>query len=183
MSTELQIRLATLADSRAVFEHYMRHFAESGTEGDIVFHPLQEFWQKRDLKYYVDRWDVAWDKPTSEAGWERAWILFADGDRAVGHVTLRSLGLQSNLHRCLVGLGLERHARGGGWGRRLMEAALAWAREQSILEYVDLDVFSHNTKARALYASLGFIETGHRIDQFRVGSQSIDDIRMELKLR
>jgi ribosomal protein S18 acetylase RimI-like enzyme len=47
------------------------------------------------------------------------------------------------------------HRRGGGVGRRLMEAAHAFAREQGAAS-VELDTAHTNTTAQALYESLGY---------------------------
>lgn len=52
---------------------------------------------------------------------------------------------------------LERH-RGRGYGRAAMLAAFETARGLGAT-CVGLHVFGHNTAARALYASLGFVET------------------------
>jgi ribosomal protein S18 acetylase RimI-like enzyme len=48
--------------------------------------------------------------------------------------------------------------RGKGYGRATMLAAIARARELGAAS-VGLHVFGHNTVARGLYASLGFVET------------------------
>ena len=77
---------------------------------------------------------------------------------------------------------MERDVRGQGWGKKLMETAIAWAKSEPSLDYIDLYVFGHNSRARALYKSLGFIESEINRDSFRVGSQSIDDIHMILRV-
>ncbi|MES2964259.1 MAG: GNAT family N-acetyltransferase [Bdellovibrionota bacterium] len=178
-----EIRSATVADAKTCYAHTMRHFAESGVDGDIVFHPMLDSWNSREMKDCVDKFDESWSKPITEMGWERMWLLFDGPDRVVGHASLRSPHSPSGLHRSMLGIGVERHVRGGGWGRKLMQAAISWARDQSSLDYIDLYVFTHNTKAHALYESLGFKEIGTTHDLFRVGSQIIDDIHMVLELK
>lgn len=52
-------------------------------------------------------------------------------------------------------------ARGGGLGRELMAAAIAWAKEEGAVA-MTLEVRPANTPARRLYASFGFVERGRR---------------------
>lgn len=52
-------------------------------------------------------------------------------------------------------------ARAGGLGRRLMEAAIACAKAGGA-RAMTLEVRPSNAAARALYASLGFVERGRR---------------------
>jgi RimJ/RimL family protein N-acetyltransferase len=72
--------------------------------------------------------------------------------------------------------------RGRGVGTALMEAALAWAREQG-LHKLSLSVFPHNTAGIALYRKFGFIEEGRRIKQYRRANAELwDSIDMGLLL-
>lgn len=59
---------------------------------------------------------------------------------------------------------------------------VGWATSQPGLDWMDLRVFANNSPARALYNSMGFRELGTVPDNFRVGAQSIDDVRMALDL-
>jgi len=175
------IRIATSDDAPAFFDHLQRHFAESGKEGDPIFHPVENYLRNEREKFIADvrrGWGVGLEAPA----WERAWVIFA-GDQIHGHATLRGSHISSAGHRCLFGVGLERSLRGQGFGRKLSETCLDWAREQPGLEWMDLNVFSVNVKARKLYESLGFSIIGCTVDQFRVGGVSIDDIRMCKRLR
>jgi RimJ/RimL family protein N-acetyltransferase len=92
--------------------------------------------------------------------------------------------MAAELHRALLGMGIERPFTGKGNGRRLMEAAIAWARDTRRLSWIDLGVFANNVPARKLYARMGFVEIGMRRDAFRVDDGvSVDDISMTLELR
>lgn len=59
----------------------------------------------------------------------------------------------------LVAMWVRPEARGTGAGRRLVEAALAWARDRGEPEVV-LWVVRDNASAIALYSSCGFIASG-----------------------
>jgi RimJ/RimL family protein N-acetyltransferase len=185
---EESVRPARPSDARDYASHIARHIADSGKDGDLHYAPISG----------VDRDDVAhacerrWSAPVGEPGWGRAWVLvrkvsfgFLPGpsSNVVGHVELRGPTLVSALHRCELSLGLERDYRNRGYGRTLVDQALAWARAETSLRFVDLKVFGHNEPARALYQRFGFRETG-RIDEAFVMQDGtvIDDIVMVLPL-
>ncbi len=176
------LRPATPNDAEAFFDHIARHFAESGKDGDVIFHPCPEFkeWKKEER---VDSLRKAWAMDLSEPRWERAWVVVDESGAIRGHGTLRGAGLPAASHRCVAGLGLERPARGRGQGLALMETAITWAKAQDHLFWVDLNVFANNTPARKLYEQLGFQAFGMTMDLFRVEGESIDDIHMSLQIR
>ncbi|MCA9903029.1 MAG: GNAT family N-acetyltransferase [Anaerolineae bacterium] len=64
--------------------------------------------------------------------------------------------------RHTAGLGIDVHMnhRGLGIGRALMQAMIAWARENPVIHRVELEVFTHNVRAIHLYLSLGFVVEG-----------------------
>lgn len=63
-------------------------------------------------------------------------------------------------HQGEFSIGVTASARDQGIGRALLTTLLAWAREQPVIEKVALEVFANNTRAIALYTSLGFREEG-----------------------
>jgi RimJ/RimL family protein N-acetyltransferase len=102
----------------------------------------------------------------------------------VGHIELRGGRIGSELHRVTVGMGMLRAYVQKGHGRRLLETALAWAREQPQITWVDLGVFADNLPAIKLYERCGFAREHVRKDAFRHESGvSIDDIFMTLRIR
>jgi RimJ/RimL family protein N-acetyltransferase len=174
----LSLRLLRLADLRAAGRHIERHAYESGRGGDPVFAPFTEL----DREAYEEARQETWRRAIDVPGWERCFGAF-DGERIVGHVDLTGASLYSGLHRARLGIGVERGHRGRGTGTQLLELALAWARTELNLAWVDLSVFAHNDRARALYQRLGFRETGRTPDAYRLGALHIDDIHMTLQLR
>ena len=121
-----------------------------------------------------------WLKPVALPGWERAWAI-REGTVIVGHLNLKGAPLASGLHRVTLGMALERAHIGQGHGRRLLEAAIIWARKEGI-SWIDLGVFAANGPAIALYTKLGFVETGRKRDFYRLKGQMIEDIEMSLNL-
>ena len=59
---------------------------------------------------------------------------------------------------CLFDIVVVPHARGRGLGRRLVEGLLGWAAARGHGEAL-LQVLADNHPARALYRSLGFVDT------------------------
>ncbi len=78
-----------------------------------------------------------------------------------------------------LGMGLLPTYRNAGIGRRLLEAALAQARERGI-ERVELHVFADNVRARHLYESLGFVVEGIHPRRAKIDGQYRDDVAMAL---
>ncbi len=172
--------MAEPGDASAYFDHMMRHFAESGSDGDFHFHPVLDFktWVRAE---HVAKTVAAWNLPVGEMGWQRAWVAEMGGE-IVADAMLRSGLMSTTQHRCQFGIGLERSARGQGLGRRLSLQAIAWAKQQDSLAWMDLWVFSHNAPAIALYDTLGFVRVGEVRDQFRLGREKIDNRHMVLSL-
>ena len=175
------IRPARLSDIPAYGAHHRRHGAESGSAGDLIFAPYQDSSFASDDEI-LDFKQTKWTLPVTAVGWERCWLL-AGPEAVHGHLELvHEPPLAASLHRAKLMMGLERSYRGQGWGGRLLETALAWARAHPSLTWVDLYVFAHNEPARRLYRTFGFSETGLKTDQFRVNGQRIDDVSMSLPL-
>jgi RimJ/RimL family protein N-acetyltransferase len=185
-------RPARLEHAGALAAHLVEHRAESGQEGSPHFGlpngaPVEEVQQR-----LLERWSRRIDEPL----WGRAWLLWSgepprpspagitpSDARVVGHVELLGGRVRAELHRATLGIGLLRPYTGQGYGRRLMEVAIAWARDEAGLDHIDLGVFVGNDRARKLYERMGFVAQWTRRDAFRVDGVVIDDIQMTLALR
>ena len=81
-----------------------------------------------------------------------------------------------------LGMAVARPWRGRGVGTALVEAAIAWSRDQG-LHKLSLSVFPHNEAAIALYRKFGLVAEGRRTKQFRRSSGELwDSIEMGLLL-
>jgi RimJ/RimL family protein N-acetyltransferase len=167
------------ADLPALVTHIARHSAESGRGGDLIFRPRSSDAPIDDLAT-IERHKIGWAQPLDEPYWLRTWGVVL-GREIVGHLDLHGGRLPSEFHRAMLGMGVERGSRGKGFGRALLAAAIAWARNAE-LAWLDLGVFAHNERARALYAAVGFVEVGVTRDRFRVDGMMIDDVAMVLAL-
>ncbi|MFS8202867.1 N-acetyltransferase family protein [Streptomyces sp. CWNU-52B] len=101
------------------------------------------------------------------------------GERVVGYVRLGSpTSLASNAHvRQILGLAVAEDARGVGVGRALIGAAVAQARRQGARR-ITLHVLGHNTPARRLYESEGFVVEGIQPGEFHLDGEYVDDVLM-----
>ena len=175
---EPTIRPVTLDDRLRYQEHVGRIRAESGHGDDAPFTPVTA----------ADRIDpskldfAVFALPLTEPKWRRAFAVVTEDGSFVGSCELKGDEWRAGLHRCELGIGIERPYRRLGLGRRLLEHAIDLARASSTIEWIDLYVFGHNAPARALYKSLGFQETGTVRDRFRIGGRSVDDVGMTLKI-
>jgi len=166
-------------DLPALVAHIDRHGRESGKDGDLIFRPRSSDAPIDELAT-IERHQIGWAQPLDEPYWLRTWGLVLDGELR-GHLDLHGGRLPSEFHRAMLGMGIERGWRGRGHGRALLAAAIAWARNAE-LAWLDLGVFAHNHRARALYAAVGFVEVGVTRDRFRVDDTRIDDVAMVLAL-
>jgi GNAT superfamily N-acetyltransferase len=175
------VREAAPADLPAYFEHALRHFRESGNDGDLLFHPIVDFetWKKEEE---IAKAAEGLALPLDRVGWLRLWVAEHEG-RVVADALLRSGFLPTTGHRCQFAIGIERPHRGQGLGRRLSMQAISWARMQPSLAWMDLWVFAHNRPAIALYEKLGFRALDTVADQFRLGGERIDDTHMTMPLK
>lgn len=175
----LIVRQATFLDIDEVIAHDQRHMKEPGFNGSLShpFLPDHQFdWESKKLEK-----QRAWNKDLIEERWSRSFIL-TDEKMVYGHVHLNN-NFSGMYHRAQLGMGLEMSARGQGYGKKLLQLAISWAKEQDSLYWIDLSFFAHNTPARRLYTSCGFVELFTYQDRLRVGDHIIDDVVMQLKLK
>jgi ribosomal protein S18 acetylase RimI-like enzyme len=97
----------------------------------------------------------------------------------VGYVRLGvPTKLASNSHvRQIHGLAVADAARGHGAGRALVRAAVQEARRLGARR-ITLRVLGHNTAARKLYESEGFVVEGVQPGEFHLGGEYVDDVLM-----
>ncbi|GGX62421.1 GNAT family N-acetyltransferase [Streptomyces anandii] len=103
--------------------------------------------------------------------------------RLVGYIRLGfPTELATNAHvRQIRGLAVAGEARGRGVGRALLRAAVEEARRQGARR-ISLRVLGHNTPARRLYESEGFVVEGVQPEEFRLDGAYVDDVLMGRRL-
>jgi ribosomal protein S18 acetylase RimI-like enzyme len=83
----------------------------------------------------------------------------------------------------MLGMGVHRAYRRHGLGTRLVGTALDWARFESGLAWIDLEVLSENHPAVALYVRAGFTMTARIADMLQIDGVSHDLSYMTCALR
>ncbi|HBS29022.1 MAG TPA: GNAT family N-acetyltransferase [Phycisphaerales bacterium] len=109
--------------------------------------------------------------------------LLAERDQAVlGDIMIRRYDLRRLRHIGHIGIGVHPRAQGVGLGRALMQAGIDWARSTGDIRRLDLAVLETNTRAIALYESLGFVREGLRRGYVRdEDGRETDDLIMALR--
>ena len=108
-------------------------------------------------------------------------VALADGE-VIGWCDIRRHFFPTHAHRGTLGMGILPAYRSRGIGRRLIEAALAKAREIGLTR-VELSVHADNARAIALYRGVGFIAEGVIRDAICIDGEYRDAIGMAMILR
>lgn len=181
ISKKYEIRPITLDDVDAFTACAEIVIATNGREGTPIFCGYDDVTPySRVKKAQLYRTNLA--KSTSDLGWQRSWGIFDEAGIMYGDVSFWTGEHNSTRHRATLGMGLKPEVRGMGFGARLMQTALDWAKMQPILAYIDLGVLEGNDRAISLYKKFGFIEVGHAPDRFRVRGKSVGDFTFTLSL-
>lgn len=149
-SAPITVEPARDADTRAILELHQRVLAEGWwfiTHPDeFSGNPYAKLRQVRDLR----------EHPSG------LFLVARVDDQVAGFLTLSPGPLRRMAHAVKLEIMVDQAHRGLGLGRALMDAALAWARDNPRVHKVGLSVFSDNERAIALYQAYGFAEEGRR---------------------
>lgn len=102
-------------------------------------------------------------------------LVAVEGARLVGWVDIVPGPYEGLTHYGRLGMGVAPGARGRGIGPALLAEALRLGLAR--FERIELEVFASNTRARALYRRMGFVEEGRR-RRARIIDGATDDILM-----
>jgi len=161
------IRTVRMEDAIALLE-IQREVVE---EGDFFISVSEEF--KKTLEQQSE-----WIKNILEN--ERETLLVAEMDgEIVGWIVFTTQDRKRLSHTGSMGIMIKKEKRNLGIGKLLLEELLSWAELNPLIEKVSLGVFSTNQKAIALYKSMGFVEEGRKIKEFKFSdNEYVDDILM-----
>jgi ribosomal protein S18 acetylase RimI-like enzyme len=101
---------------------------------------------------YWSRWE---EQP------DPAFVALDASGQKLGAITLKPNGEDKLVQGWRIGIAVEPQARGQRVGQRLLERAIAFAREKGA-RYVNLFVDPTNRRAIALYHRVGFVELDER---------------------
>jgi RimJ/RimL family protein N-acetyltransferase len=100
-----------------------------------------------------------------------------DGDKVVGWCDAFPENSPRQSHRGTIGMGILSEYRGQGIGTQLMNAVIAHAKKFG-LEKLELNVYTSNVHAHALYKKLGFEQEGLIKKYRKLDGQYFDCITM-----
>jgi RimJ/RimL family protein N-acetyltransferase len=121
---------------------------------------------------------------TDYANSENSVFLVAEENAAiVGELTCKGGSLKAFHHSASLGMSVKKGWRGKGIGNTLMKAALDWARENSSLRRIELNVYVRNVSAIHLYQKYGFELEGRRRAVIYQDGEFLDDYVMALSLK
>lgn len=95
----------------------------------------------------------------------------------VGVLTVQRGMYRKNRHTANLGIAIKKPHRKKGLGSELITAGIQWCKENYIRK-LNLEVFSSNKNAIALYEKLGFSIEGTRKNQFVIEGKYVDDVFM-----
>lgn len=145
----MMIRTATVDDAAAI-AYIMANVAEEGSIGTEP--PVDHEALRHRLRTTI-----------AQENQERTWVLTTENNDILGQLSLRNSHASGVF---LLGMALLPEARGQGAGRKLVTTALEYARSRGAHK-VELEVWTDNSRAIALYAATGFEVEGLRRDHYR----------------
>lgn len=165
-----ELEAADLAAYKALRDHALAHHEEAFTS-DAAAEAL------RTAQSYASRLGHADDGDTFTLGAFR-------GDRLVGAITCeRDPRVKVRHVGHIVGTMVSTAEQGRGVGRALLDALLARAAADPLLEQLTLTVTAGNRPAERLYEQAGFVRFGTLARAIRVGERYLDKHHMVLALR
>ena len=114
--------------------------------------------------------------------WQHAAIVVAEVDgRVVGRLSVARDQHPASPHVADLGLMVAAELRGRGIGRRLLSAAVEWARAEGVTK-LELHVFPWNEPAIRLYERFGFAREGVRRGHYLRAGEEVDAILMAYRV-
>lgn len=86
-------------------------------------------------------------------------------------------------HTAVFGMGMHKEWQSCGLGTALLDAAINWAKNDSELEILFLQVYAENEAGLGLYRKMGFVEHGRIPNFFKQNGRYHDEIAMHLQLK
>jgi ribosomal protein S18 acetylase RimI-like enzyme len=172
-AASVHIRPALEADLAPFFAYLDEHLRDNGADGTPLFQPLPRAQSRMPAGLrlsFIKGLDIAVGQP----GWRRLWLALGPTGGIAGHIDLRARPEAAAGHRAMLGMGVQRLYRRRGLGRRLVDTAVDWARQEAGLDWIDLEVLADNRPAVSLYARADFRMIARIEDMVRVDGESYD---------
>lgn len=111
-------------------------------------------------------------------------LLIAEFDNEIiGNIDLTGNRRKIMEHTAVIGMGMLKKWRNSGLGTALLKLAIEWAKENSLLELLWLQVYTDKELALSLYRNIGFEENGVMKNFFKHDGKYFDNLTMTLKVK
>lgn len=166
------IREARIEDAAELIEVVKKYIDESEfipyTKGE--FDPSLEE-EKKWIQSFIDN--------------DNSLLLVAEHDGSIiGNINFTGLQQKIMYHATHLGMGMLSEWTGQGVGSLLLGNAIQWAKNNSPIEMIYLEVYANNDAGLALYRKYGFEVSGKRQGLFKVSNTTyIDELIMTLKIK
>ena len=104
-------------------------------------------------------------------------------NQLLGNIDVTGSQRERMKHTGMIGMGMLEEWRNSGLGMHLMENAVAWATQNSILELLWLQVYTANHSASHLYKKMGFVDNGTIKNYFKHETDYFDVMTMSLEVK
>lgn len=127
--------------------------------------------------------EIKWILSFTES--ENSLLLIATHDeKIIGNLDLRGGHQKKIRHTAVIGMGMLKEWRNIGLGTFLMDCAINWARENSVIEILWLQVFANNVAGISLYEKMGFEVIGRQNGFIKIDDDEYtDNILMQLSVK
>jgi RimJ/RimL family protein N-acetyltransferase len=115
---------------------------------------------------------------------ENSLLLIAEFDNEIiGNIDLTGNRRKIMEHTAVIGIGMLKEWRNYGLGTALLKFAIEWAKENSIIEILWLQVYTVNELGLGLYRKLGFEENGIMKNFFKQNGKYYDNLTMTMNVK
>ncbi len=167
----INVRLATLEDAQKLLD-LKRNYIKNTTTIPMV---LDEY--PNDLKKELSIIAEYIKSPNSI-------LLIAEFDNElIGNIDLTGSKRSKMFHTAMIGMGVKEEWRNQGLGRFLIESVIDWAKRQSAIELIWLDVYASNELGYNLYKNTGFKVSGVINGFFKEDGGYKDKVQMYQRLK
>lgn len=104
-------------------------------------------------------------------------------DQLIGNIDVTGSKRSKIGHTAMLGMGINEKWRNQGLGKALIECAIDWAKNNSDLEIIWLDVYASNAIGYNLYKKMGFEVSGIIRNFFKEEIHYIDKVQMYQKIK
>jgi len=101
----------------------------------------------------------------------------------IGNIDLTGSKRLRMKHTAMIGMGIHQEWRNQGLGKVLMESIINWAKNESYIEVIWLDVYASNLLGLNLYKNTGFKVSGMIKGFFKHGNEYFDKVQMYQRIK